>query len=76
MGFLSWLFGKENDPPEPLVLGAKLRCPYGDQDSYLMVFSDDIDINNLPKATVDDCRPIMERRLLLLNLFLYALNQE
>lgn len=59
MGFLSWLFGKENDPPEPLVLGAKLRCPYGDQDSYLMVFSDDIDINNLPKATVDDCRPII-----------------
>lgn len=58
MGFFDWLFGKEKKPPEPLVLGAKLRCPYGSQDSYLYVDSEDIKINNLPKACVDDTKAL------------------
>lgn len=58
MGFFDWLFGKEKKPPEPLVLGAKLRCPYGSQDSYLYVNSEDIKINNLPKACVDDTKAL------------------
>ena len=58
MGFFDWLFGKEKKPPEPLVLGAKLRCPYGSQDSYLYVDSEDIKINNLPKACVDDSKAL------------------
>lgn len=58
MGFFDWLFGKEKKPPEPLVLGAKLRCPYGSQDSYLYVDTEDIKINNLPKACVDDTKAL------------------
>lgn len=58
MGWFSWLFGKEKGPPEPLVLGAKLRCPYGSQDSYLYVDSVGIDVNNLPKACVEDCKAL------------------
>lgn len=58
MGFFDWLFGKEKKPPEPLVLGAKLRCPYGSQDSYLYVDSEDIKVNNLPKACVDDTKAL------------------
>ena len=58
MGFFDWLFGKEKKPPEPLVLGAKLRCPYGSQDGYLYVDSEDIKINNLPKACVDDTKAL------------------
>ncbi|MFR3730682.1 PAAR-like protein [Lacrimispora sp.] len=59
MGWLSWLFGeKEEEPPEPLVLGAKLRCPYGSYDSYLYVESGDIEVNNLPKACVEDCKAL------------------
>lgn len=58
MGLFDWLFGKEKKPPEPLVLGAKLRCPYGSQDSYLYVDSQDIKINNLPKACVDDSKAL------------------
>lgn len=58
MGWFSWLFGKEEGPPEPLVLGAKLRCPYGSHDGYLFVDSEDIEVNNLPKACVDDCKAL------------------
>jgi|GEM_PF-899915 len=58
MGWFSWLFGKEEGPPEPLVLGAKLRCPYGSHDGYLYVDSEDIEVNNLPKACVDDCKAL------------------
>ena len=43
-------------PPEALVLGAELRCPYGSKHTFLMVETDHIDINNLPKACVDDCK--------------------
>ena len=57
MGFFDWMFGKkEEKPPEPLVLGAALRCPYGTHDSYLYVDSGGIDVNNLPKACVEDCK--------------------
>lgn len=59
MGWFSWLFGeKAEEPPEPLVLGAKLRCPYGSHDSYLYVESGDIEVNNLPKACVEDCKAL------------------
>jgi cytidine deaminase len=59
MGWFSWLFGeKVEEPPEPLVLGAKLRCPYGSHDSYLYVESGDIEVNNLPKACVEDCKAL------------------
>ncbi|MGC6177217.1 PAAR-like protein [Lacrimispora sp. 38-1] len=40
------------------MLGAKLRCPYGSQDSYLYVDSVGIDVNNLPKACVEDCKAL------------------
>lgn len=43
-------------PPEPLVLGAELWCPYGSEHTYLMLERDDIDIDNLPQANVDDCK--------------------
>lgn len=43
-------------PPEPLVLGAELWCPYGSEHSFLMLERDDIDIENLPQACVDDCK--------------------
>lgn len=61
MGWFSWLFEKEEEPPEPpetLVLGAKLRCPYGSYDSYLHIDSENIEVNNLPKACVDDCKAL------------------
>ncbi len=59
MGWYDWLLGKEKKPPEPLVLGAKLRCPYGSHDSYLYVDSQNIKINNLPKACVEDCKALL-----------------
>ena len=59
MGWFSWLFEEEEDPPEPLVLGAKLRCPYGQYATYLFVDSPDIDIHGLPQACVDDCKPVL-----------------
>jgi hypothetical protein len=59
MGVFDWLLGKEEKPPEPLVLGAKLRCPYGSHDSYLCVNSPDFKINNLPKACVGDSKPLI-----------------
>lgn len=59
MGWFDWLLGKEKKPPEPLVLGAKLRCPYGSHDSYLYVDSQNIKINNLPKACVEDCKALL-----------------
>ena len=59
MGWFSWLFEEEEDPPEPLVLGAKLRCPYGQYPTYLFVDSPDIDIHGLPQACVDDCKPVL-----------------
>ena len=55
MGFLSWLF-KQEDPPEPLVFGALLKCPHGSKKNYLFVETDDIDIEHLPEACVDDCK--------------------
>ncbi len=55
MGWFSWLFGeKEEKPPEQLVLGAELACPYGTEHSFLIVQSDDMDINGLPEACVLD----------------------
>lgn len=57
MGLFSWLFGKDEEedvPPEPLVLGAKLQCDYGSENSYLIVQAQDIDINSLPGACVLD----------------------
>ena len=35
----AWLSGEdeEESPPEPLVLGAELHCPYGLSNSYLIV---------------------------------------
>ncbi len=56
----NWLTGfvelfKESSP-EPLVLGAELWCPYGSEHSFLMLERDDIDIENLPQACVDDCK--------------------
>lgn len=58
MGFMSWLFGKEEDdaPAEPLVLGALLKCDYGRQMTYLNLETDDIDINTLPQACVEDSK--------------------
>lgn len=61
MSFWSWLTSlfsdteEEETPPEPLVLGAQLRCPYGYDDSFLIVWREDIDINSLPQACVSDC---------------------
>ena len=52
MGLLDWFSGKDNAPPEPLVMGAELKCPYGSSHSYLYLDTDDIDINNLPTACV------------------------
>ncbi len=55
MGLLDWLSGKDNTPPEPLVMGAELKCPYGSSHSYLYLDTDYMDINNLPTACVEDC---------------------
>ena len=57
MDMFSWfteLFAES--PPEPLVLGAELWCPYGSEHSFLMLERDDIDIDNLPQANVKDCK--------------------
>ncbi len=56
MGIMSWLFGKEEEeaPAEPLVLGALLKCDYGSQLTFLNLKTDDIDINSLPQACVED----------------------
>ena len=45
---------EEEKPAEPLVLGAELECEYGSQRSFLMVETDGISINDLPKACVED----------------------
>ena len=37
-----------------MVLGAELECEYGSQRSFLMVETDGISINDLPKACVED----------------------
>ena len=62
MGWFSWLFGgaadHAEDPPEPLVLGAKLKCPYSSGNSYLYVDTQNIELNNLPEACVEDCVPL------------------
>ena len=55
MGIFSWLI-KEEDPPEPLVFGAELKCPCGFKHSFLHVGTDSIDINNLPSACVRDSK--------------------
>ena len=51
-GFLNF----EESPPEPLVLGAELWCPYGSEHTYLILERDGFDIGNLPQANVDDCK--------------------
>ena len=51
-GFLNF----EESPPEPLVLGAELWCPYGSEHTYLILERDGFDIDNLPQANVDDCK--------------------
>lgn len=59
MGLLSGffdLFSKGDAPPEPLVYGAELQCPCGTEHSFLRVETDNLDINNLPQACVDDCK--------------------
>lgn len=56
---LSWLFGEEEVPPEPLVLGAELHCPYGSENSNLIVLAEDMDINNLPMACVLDRKELV-----------------
>lgn len=49
MGLWDWLIGEEDEsPPEPLVLGAELRCQHGSGKSYLIVYSRDIEVNGLP----------------------------
>lgn len=54
MGLFGWGKGKkEESPPEPLVLGAELICPFSGT-SYLYVETDNIDINKLPQACVED----------------------
>ena len=63
MGFWDWLSGmfggkeEEEAPPEPLVLGAELHCPYGLTNSHLIVDYDNINVNSLPGACVLDCIP-------------------
>lgn len=56
MGWIdwSWWMKEEEKPTEPLVLGAELECEYGSQRSFLMVETDEISINDLPKACVED----------------------
>lgn len=56
MGWIdwSWWMKEEEKPAEPLVLGAELECEYGSQRSFLMVETDEISINDLPKACVED----------------------
>ncbi len=54
-GIYQWLTGEEEKPAQALVLGAELKCPWGTSHSYLYVESDNIDINNLPQAHVEDC---------------------
>ena len=51
-GFLNF----EESPPEPLVLGAELWCPYGSEHTYLILERDGFDIGNLPQANVEDCK--------------------
>lgn len=62
MGWFSWLPGmsekKEEKPPEALVLGAILRCPYGSHDSYLYLDTSGTTVNNLPKASVEDYKAL------------------
>lgn len=61
MGFWDWLSGmfggkeEEEAPPEPLVLGAELKCPHGSDSTFLIVLEESIDINNLLGACVLDC---------------------
>lgn len=56
MSILLWFTDLFNEsPPEPLVLGAEFKCLWGTSHSYLFVDSDNIDINNLPQANVEDC---------------------
>lgn len=62
MGILDWLFGKdeeEEEPPEFLVLGAKLKCPYGEKESFLYVDAEEISLNHLPEACVTDNKALI-----------------
>lgn len=61
MGWFDFFFNKKKKaPPEQLVLGAKLHCPYClyDACSYLWVDTKTLDINDVPLASVDDCVPL------------------
>ena len=62
MGWSFWPFGKkkEEEPPEQLVLGAELKCPYGSAHSFLMVEAERIDVTNLPNACVTDSKPFKD----------------
>ena len=62
MGWSFWPFGgnKEEGPPEQLVLGAELWCPFGSAHSFLMVKADSIDVNSLPNACVSDSKPFKD----------------
>lgn len=46
----------------PLVLGAELKCSFGSKHSFLLLEKDDININCLPKACVDDCKALINIR--------------
>ena len=46
--------GKQENQSEQLVLGAELHCPYGSENSYLIVPAGRTCINGLPRACVLD----------------------
>lgn len=47
---------KDGAPPAPLVLGARLHCLHGGQDTFLTVETNYININYLPQASVEDSK--------------------
>ena len=55
MDFWSGIAEWFTKPPEPLVLGAELWCPYGSEHSFLILQRDEINIDSLPQANVCDC---------------------
>lgn len=63
MGFdpIVWLTNKVLTIP--LVLGAELKCSCGSKHRYLLLETDDIEINGVPKACVDDCEAFTNIRV-------------